>query len=85
MREITLSEATVDEQRFRAVLDEDQINDLIIAAVAAAAGVDLGAKNVVKTVRISNSNSGSINPSRYQAVCDLVVNRAVKVVEIDAS
>ena len=85
MREIKLSEATVDEQRFRAVLDEDQINDLIVAAVAAAAGVDLGAKNVIKTVRISNANSGGINPSRYQAVCDLVVNRAAGVVETDAS
>ncbi|CAG9177696.1 hypothetical protein [Cupriavidus pampae] len=85
MREIKLNESTVDEQRFRAVLDEDQIEALIVAAVAAAAGVDPKAKNVVKTVRISNSNAGGINPSHYQAVCDLVVDRSPAPPENGAS
>lgn len=73
MSEIKIYESTVDERRFRAVLDREQIYNLIAAAVARQAGVDLSAKNVdVRTLHLS-SRMGSTG-SEYEAVCEIVVD-----------
>lgn len=80
MSEIKIYESTVDERRFRAVLDSEQIYNLIAAAVASQAGVDLSAKNVdVRTLHLS-SRMGSTG-SEYEAVCEIVVDLRLQPTE----
>ncbi|MEN7529255.1 hypothetical protein [Cupriavidus sp. DL-D2] len=72
---IKVQESFVDEKRIRAVLDQDQLLALVAATVAAQAGVDLNAKNVqVRTLHIG-SRSGGLSTTKYEAVCEIVVDR----------
>ncbi|MGO4304212.1 hypothetical protein [Cupriavidus sp. RAF12] len=75
MNEIKVHESSVDEQRYRAVLNHQQLLDLVAAAVAQLAGVDLSAGNVgVRTLHLS-SNGGGIGSIKCEAVCEIVVDR----------
>ncbi|WP_367394532.1 hypothetical protein [Cupriavidus sp. Agwp_2] len=76
MSEIKVHASSVDELSFRAVLDQQQILELVAQAVAAQAGVDLDASNVsVRILRITSRSSGSLGTSKAEAVCEIVVDR----------
>lgn len=75
MSEIKVHESLVDERRFRAVLDHDQILSVVAAVVAAQAGVDLNDENVaIRTIHL-RSLTGGLGASKYEAVCEIVVDR----------
>lgn len=77
MREaIKVHESSVDERRYRAVLDEQQILDVLAGVIAAQAGVDLEAKNVsLRTVHLSSRVGSLSTTNRYEAVVEIVVDQ----------
>ncbi|WP_286962790.1 hypothetical protein [Cupriavidus sp. UBA2534] len=81
MNEIKVSESSVDEQRFRAVLDQDQMLGLVAAAVANMVGVDLGAGNVAIRMLHITTSGGGLNTTKYGAVCEIVVDRLPRAAE----
>ncbi|WP_137923931.1 hypothetical protein [Cupriavidus sp. 2SB] len=76
MSEIKVHESSVDEKRYRAVLDEEQILSVLAAVVAAQAGVDLEAKNVsLRTVHISSRVGSLSTTNKYEAVVEIVIDQ----------
>ena len=77
MSALTVHESSVDEKRYRAVLDETQLLGVVAAVVAAQAGVDLEAQNVsIRTLHVS-ARSGGLT-TKYEAVCEIVVDQRAK-------
>lgn len=73
---IKVHESSVDEKRYRAVLDEQQILSVLAAVIAAQAGVDLDAKNVsLRTVHIASRTGSLSTTNRYEAVVEIVVDQ----------
>ena len=78
MSALTVHESSVDEKRYRAVLDETQLLGVVAAVVAAQAGVDLEAPNVsIRTLHVS-ARSGGLTTTKYEAVCEIVVDQRAK-------